>query len=161
MWLLKASPISMKQLLMEKLLFGSIPVVSMGFALVAASSWLLKADWPVCLMSLAAVGIMAVGINCLAVGFGAVFPIFNYTSVAQIESSSGGLFYIVTAFFYLGLNIAFWAAPVQNYYRYKFGGGYVPWAYFWWVGAGLLVVTTVAVVLPLWQGVKSLEAQEQ
>jgi ABC-2 type transport system permease protein len=161
MWLLKAAPVSMRRILAEKLVFGSIPVVAMGLALVAASSWFLKADWPVFLISLGAVVLMAAGLSCLAIGFGAMFPVFNYTSVAQIESSPGGLFYIVTAFFYLGVNMALLAAPLQNYYRYRFGGAYLPWTWFWWAGAGLAIVTIGAIVLPLWRGGISLEAQER
>jgi ABC-2 type transport system permease protein len=161
MWLLKSLPFSMKRLLTEKLVFGSIPVVILGLVLVAASGWLLKVDRPVFLMSLAAIAIMAAGFNCMAAGFGSIFPVFDYTSVAQIESSPGGLFYIVTAFFYLGINVALWASPLQNYYQYKLGGACFPWRCFWWAGAGLFVVNMIAVVLPLWRGVASLEALEQ
>lgn len=161
MWLLKASPLPMKRFLREKLVFGGIPVAVMGLVLVAASGLLLKADLPIFLISLAAVAIMTAGLSCLALGFGAVFPVFNYTSVAQIESSAGGLFYIVTAFVYLALNISLWAWPVQNYYQHKFGGAHLPWTYFWWTAAGLIIVNGIAVVVPLRLGQSSLEELER
>jgi ABC-2 type transport system permease protein len=142
-------------------LFGSIPVVGMGVILVIVSNLIMKVDMPVFIMTVAAVMIMTLGLSALAVGFGAIFPIFNYTNVAQIESSAGGLFFAVTAFFYLGLNMSFWALPLQNFYRYKFGGTHLPWNSFWWAAAGLAVINIVAVAVPLTAGLKSLEEFEQ
>ena len=159
-WILRSSPLAMGKLLIEKSLFGIVPVASMGIILVIASNLILKADWPICWISLSAIIIVAAGMNSLAIGLGAIFPVFGSNSVAQIESSPGGLFYIVTAIFYLGVNISLWAWPVQNIYQHKFGGASVPWSSFLWVGIGLFCFNLAACVLPFIFGLRSLRELE-
>ena len=161
LWLLRSVPLSTARLLGEKLLFGSFPILALGLLLTIASNWLLKADWQIVGMSLAAIGSMSIGLSALALGFGALFPRFDVTNVAQIESSAGGIMYMVTALFYLGLNIALWAIPVQNFYQYKFGGSYIAWKQLWWIAAALATVNAFAAVVPLWLGWRNLEGVER
>ncbi|MHB9155861.1 MAG: putative ABC transporter permease subunit [Endomicrobiales bacterium] len=161
LYLVRAAPLKMSRYLLGKFLFGSAPVLILGLALALASNWLLKADFAVFWISCAATLMMAAGLNAMAVGFGAAFPRFNLTNIAQIESSAGGLLYMLTALVYLGVNASLWALPLQNYYRHKFGGAFLPWTHLWGVALALLAVNAAALVVPLWAGLKSMEELEQ
>jgi len=159
-WLIKAAPFTAGQFLAEKMIFGSVPVMSLALLLSAASGLLLKTDAPVFWASVGAVMVMAAGLNSMAAGFGAMFPIFKMTSIAQIESSHGGVFYILAALSYIGINVSLWALPLQNYFQIKFGHAAVPWGSFIWVGLSLLVLNSAAVLVPFKLGVMSLKRME-
>jgi ABC-2 type transport system permease protein len=160
-WFLRAAPLTPARFLLEKLVFGSLPGAVLGILLVIASNVLLKTDRPIFLLSCTAVAIMTLGINAMAIGFGALFPRFRYDNVAQVEASAGGLFFMVSALFYLCLSLSLWAPAVHNFYQQKLGGLHLPWQQLWWVGAGLLIVNMFAIALPLWFGLRSLEVLEQ
>ncbi len=160
LWLIKSSPFTSEQLLREKTFFGSIPVIALSLVLSVVSGLVLKTDPPVFWASVLAVLVMAAGLNFMAAGFGAIFPKFNITSIAQIESSQGGLFYILAAVFYVGVNLSLWALPLQNYYQIKFGHSALPWTSFIWMGIFMLAVNSAAVILPFRLGVMSLKRLE-
>jgi ABC-2 type transport system permease protein len=161
LWILFSAPVKRKVLFLSKLVFGCVPVLLMALVLVVFSNLILKTDSAVFLMTTIATMIMAVGLSIMAVGFGAVFPRFDLNSIPQIESSSGGIFYVITALFYIVLNMSLWAMPVQNHYRMKFGMKFVSLSYFWWAALGLLIVNSAAFILPLWLGLKKLEKIER
>jgi hypothetical protein len=102
-----------------------------------------------------------VALNALEAAARNLVPRFATADVAQIESSPGGLFYMVTALFYVGSTLALWAWPMQNYYHLKLTGSCLPWKELWWVGAGLLIINAAAVAVPLWRGWRSLEKLER
>jgi ABC-2 type transport system permease protein len=160
LWLIKASPLTAEEFLREKTLFGSIPVATLALLLSVASGLVLKTDPPVFWASVAAVSVMAAGLNFMAAGFGAMFPKFKITSITQIESSQGGLFYILAAVFYVGLNLSLWAMPLQNYYLVKFGHAGLGLKSFVWVGMALLALNAAAMILPFSLGVRSLKRLE-
>lgn len=161
LYLVRSAPVPVSDLLFGKLIFGSVPVVVLGAVLAVISNWMLKADWPVFAISTAATLVMAAGLSALAVGFGASFPRFQLTNIAQIESSPGGLLYMLAALVYLGVNASLLALPLQNYYRFKFQGDFLPWNYFWWVALALALVNTVAIAAPLVVGLRKMEELEQ
>ena len=128
--------------------------------LAVASGLILKADKPVFWVSVAAVLIIACGLNSMAAGFGAMFPRFTLTSIAQIETSHGGLFYILASMCYIGLNIALLAMPLQNYYRMKFGSLALPWGSFAVEGLIFVLINAAAIVVPFKLGEVSLKRIE-
>ena len=158
--LLRASPVSMAAVLGGKLFFGLVPLAGFGILMAVSSCMLLKADMYMVILSLAAVGVMAVGLGCLAAGFGAMFPVFSTANVARIESSGGGLFFIITALAYIGLSLGLWAAPVQDFYRHKFGAQGFASGYGWWVAGGLVLINLLVTVVPLRLGYRSLEERQ-
>lgn len=161
LWLIRVSPLGMRRFLTEKLFFGAIPMVVAGLLLVTTSNLILKTDTVIFCAMLMTILLMSLGLSGMAMGFGALFPRFNMANVAQIESSAGGLFYILAALFYIGLNMSLLAMPMQNFYHMKFGGEGLAWHHFWWVGAGLLLVNGTAFLLPPLLGWNSLSKREQ
>ncbi|MFH1368734.1 MAG: hypothetical protein ABII64_06385 [Elusimicrobiota bacterium] len=160
LWLLKSSPMRISGLLWEKLIFGGVPVMILGTVLSLFSGLLLKADFTMMLMLLFSSLTMSVGLSAMAASFGAIFPKFKTANIAEIESSAGGIFYMVTSLFYIGLNIALWAVPVQMFYRHKFGGMSVPPVVYVWIALALVIVNAIFIVFPLTRAVKALERIE-
>jgi len=59
---------------------------------------------------------MAVTLSAMGVGFGALFPRFEMENVAQIQTSPGGLLFMVTALFYVGVTLALEAVLMRGHY---------------------------------------------
>lgn len=160
LWMLKSSPYRMSSLFWEKLVFGGAPVAALGTLLSVGSGLLLKAEPQMILMLFASSLIMSVGLSFLAVSFGSIFPRFGMTSIAQIESSAGGILFMITSLFYIGLNLSMWALPVQSFYRHKFGGPELQTKLFVLIMAAIIIVNILFVAVPAVFAVKKLERIE-
>ncbi|HBU70170.1 MAG TPA: hypothetical protein DEE98_07295 [Elusimicrobia bacterium] len=156
LWLVRSFPFSPAKFIFEKLVYGSLPMVIFGSSLVIFSGFILKADMALTAIFALAVTIMGLGLCSMAVGLGSIFPKYDSTNVSEIESSPGGLLFMVSALFYLLVNMGLWAIPIQNYYSARNLSYGLPW-----VAGGLLAVNLIAVVLPLRFGLKSLESGQR
>ncbi|MCB4791166.1 MAG: hypothetical protein LHV68_04690 [Elusimicrobia bacterium] len=160
-WLLFASPLSRPKLFWSKLIFGSIPVIALAMILILASNYLLKTDnFIFCVTSVSTI-IMAVGLSTLAMSFGTVFPRFDLSNIVEIEASFGGLMYIISAFFYVALNMTLLSIPIQNHYHVKFGMTQIPWSFLWRIGIGFIVLNMIVYILPVYIGLKKLRRIEK
>jgi ABC-2 type transport system permease protein len=155
-WILRSSPLDVGTILWGKFWAGFPPLAVLGVGLVWASNRLLGvAPFFVRLSNVTLLG-LAVVLCGMGVGFGALFPKFNVENVAAIESSPGGLLYMVTALFTIAATLALESILVRRYYfgQRVWGSGGL------WVLGGLLLLYVVAFAAPLWAGRRHLEAAD-
>ncbi|MCL1971666.1 MAG: hypothetical protein FWG57_01605 [Endomicrobia bacterium] len=115
-WFLLTSPVSRFKLFAEKIVFGSIPVVLVSLILMFASNYMMGISKPVFIITIAATAAMSLLISCSAVSIGAVLPKFNYSNIPQIESSLGGLVFMLFSFFMIIVNILIIMQPLRLFY---------------------------------------------
>lgn len=120
-WLLKSAPITTAAVLREKLMISLLPSVLIGLVLITVSNHLLNADLFVCVLSTLTIGVAAVVITVMGIGFGAIFPDFNVENIHQLESSYGGFLYMAASMGYLALLVGVEAWPVQMHFAERFG----------------------------------------
>lgn len=156
-WLVLSSPVSMKKLLIYKLLLFGLPVVILGSSFAIIVNYILKVDIIIFWLSLITIVIVSIGLCCLALGLGSMFPRFNAENIQQIETSSGGLFYMALSLVYIGLILGIGAAPLRDYIRY---GIVSSLAVFRRSVIDFVIVNIVAIFLPLWLGKRYLERYE-
>ncbi|MBI3298229.1 MAG: hypothetical protein HYZ75_08705 [Elusimicrobia bacterium] len=160
-WVARAAPLSVSQLMGQKLAFCLPPTLAVGTALVAASNHLLGADRFVSVLTLGTIWLAAFTLSAMGVGFGALFPRFKVENIHQVESSAGGFVYMACALGFIGLTLAAEAWPVKMHFDARLGR-----ANAWdWRAAGLsalmlLVVNAAAAGLPWVLGRRALEAYE-
>jgi ABC-2 type transport system permease protein len=156
-WALAASPMGLGRILLAKLWAGFWPLAVLAAVLVGVSNHLLGVQPVLARFSLATIFLMAVTLTAMAVGFGALFPKFQVESVAEIESSSGGLLYMVSSFFYVAVTLALEAVLVKRFYW----GRATTWGWegFWALGA-LSLLHGAAIFLPLLGGWRSLRNRD-
>jgi ABC-2 type transport system permease protein len=159
-WMVRSMPLAINTFMSEKLLFGSLPVVALGLALSVVSNLSVKAEMPVFAVSVCVAFVMAVTLSAMSFGFGAMFPRFGITNIAQIESSGGGLLCMAAALCYLTASMALIALPLHNYYRGRFAGVHDPWNHYLWVVFLFAAVSLATATLPLMLGWKKLEKIE-
>jgi hypothetical protein len=154
--------LSLWSILWSKFLAGVVPLVAAGVALVWASNRFLNVDPFVSWLSNLTVFLMAVTLTGMAVGFGSLFPKFFVENVAQIQTSPGGLLFMVTALFYVALTLSLEAVIMRMHYFAKLARSTAPWSSdgIVYVAAALALLNLIAFLVPFVTGKKNLETAD-
>ena len=55
---------------------------------------------------------------------------------------------MITALFYIAVNVSLWAVPVQSFYHGKFGGVKNDFSSFWWIWLSIIVLNVLVFTVP-------------
>jgi len=161
LWLLKASPLRMRDLLWAKFWVGTLPLLGLALGIVGVTDWLLQVSPFIVGVSLATITLLTVALAGLAIALGTLFPQFETENAAQIPTSFGGLVYMMSAITLIAAVIVLEARPVYRYLSAEaFGtpapvGTLIPW----FSAAALLCI--LATLIPLRIALTRLEAVER
>jgi ABC-2 type transport system permease protein len=160
MWLLRSSPLPMRELLWSKFWVGTIPLMIMALSLVTLTGVLMHVTEFIMLVSIFTITMMTFAIAGLAVGFGTMYPRFETENAAQIPTSFGGLLFMMASIVMIGAVITLEARPVFGYLASRaFGAPRDPIEMV--VGFGLALILCVAATLvPIRVALRRLEALE-
>ena len=160
MWLLRSSPLPMRDLLWSKFWVGTIPLLFFALALVLITGFLMKVSDFIMIVSVLTITMMTFAIAGLAVGFGTLYPRFDTENAAQIPTSFGGLLFMMASIVVIGAVITLEARPVFSYLASRsFGSERDPMEMVWGFGLAFLICAA-ATVLPVRAARKRLEALE-
>jgi ABC-2 type transport system permease protein len=115
-WALRTSPLALNTILAAKFVVGFVPLAAVGVTLVWVSNHFLGVDPFIVKLSTATTFVMALTLTGMGVGFGALFPLFHVENVARIQTSTGGLLYMVTAMAYVAMTLSLEAVLVRWHY---------------------------------------------
>ncbi|HEY4953490.1 MAG TPA: hypothetical protein VII02_01265 [Gemmatimonadaceae bacterium] len=115
MWLLRSSPLAMRELLWSKFWVGMIPLLAMALVLVIVTGLLMHVTEFIMIVSITTITMMTFAIAGLAVGFGTMYPRFETENAAQIPTSFGGLLFMMASIVMIGSVITLEARPVFGY----------------------------------------------
>jgi ABC-2 type transport system permease protein len=161
-WIIQSSPLSLRRFLKEKFWISFFPLLILGGFLVLVSNLFLKADIFMTLLSLGSVEVMVVGLTSLALGMGAIYPKFHVENISQVESSLGGILFMIYALFYVGVIIGLEALPVRSYFQYSLGfKGSFYWPAIAFTISAFVIVNLIIIWLPLHLGKKALLNYEE
>jgi ABC-2 type transport system permease protein len=160
MWLLRSSPLAMRELLWSKFWVGLIPLLFFALALVLTTGILMHVTQFIMAVSVLTITMMTFAIAGLAVGFGTLFPRFETENAAQIPTSFGGLLFMMGSIVMIGCVITLEARPVFTYLASKsFGAKQDPMEML--IGFGLAgLVCVITTIVPLNIARKKLESLE-
>ncbi len=160
-WLLKASPLKMRDLLWAKFWVGTAPLLLLALAIVFTTDVLLEASQFMTAVSIGTITLMTFAISGLAIGAGTLFPQFETENAAQIPTSFGGLIFMMTAISLIGAVVLLEARPVYTYLSAEaFGSASDPTQML--VGFGAAAVLCIgATLLPLRFAINRLIALER
>ncbi|MEO7216582.1 MAG: hypothetical protein ABI026_00115 [Gemmatimonadaceae bacterium] len=114
-WLLKASPLSMRDLVWAKFWVGTAPLLVLAVAIVFATDMMLEVSQFMTAVSIGTITLLTFAISGLAIGAGTLFPQFETENAAQIPTSFGGLIFMMTSISLLAVVVILEARPVYNY----------------------------------------------
>ncbi|MFY7921822.1 MAG: putative ABC transporter permease subunit [Gemmatimonas sp.] len=96
-WLLRSSPLPVRELLWAKFWVGAIPLLVLALVLVGATNVMLRVQPFVHVVSLVSIAALVFPLAALALSYGAFHPQFDSENAAQIPTSFGGLLFMVSA----------------------------------------------------------------
>jgi ABC-2 type transport system permease protein len=146
--------------LWSKFWLNLLPLLLLGELLVFLSNLLLQVpDWMM-LLSLVTIALMTFGITAICVGTGAIYPKFNFDNAAEIPTSFGGAVCMIVSLSFVGIVVMIEAWPIYLLTTGALARGRLHAPEFWVLAPSLAIVvllTVVAVFVPIRQGLKSLE----
>ncbi|MFC1769460.1 hypothetical protein ACFLZI_00205 [Nitrospirota bacterium] len=151
-WVVMTSPVSMRTFLLNKFLYGFIPIAGTVLTLVLLSGTLMSSPLPLTLMSLGVVFVLSVSICAMAAGMGASSPKFNFESLASLSIGMGSVGFMVMAFCLVLISSALVGWSV---YEYKTGAALI------WTVTGLAVMlglNALATLIPMRAGIRKLRS---
>ena len=146
MWLLKSSPLRMRELLWAKFWIGTLPLLLLALGIVFVTNVLLQVSPFMMYVSLFSITLMTFALAGLALALGTIFPQFETENAAQIPTSFGGLVYMMSAVALIGAVVVLEARPVYGYVAARaFGGTADPTEMI--IGFGLAAALCVATLV--------------
>lgn len=159
-WIIRSAPLSVNRFMWEKFWLSMIPLVILATALIWFSNIVLKADTFMMVFTTATVFFQTIGLTGMGIGMGAYFPRFKVENIAQIESSMGGVLYMVFSLFYIGLTIALEALPVRMYVMGQIGSKFLSSTLLIGTVGAILVMNVLVTYLPVKLGIKAIEKMD-
>jgi ABC-2 type transport system permease protein len=151
-WVVKSAPLSMKRFLIDKLIYGSVPVTALTLAIVLVTNVFMKMGWAHMFVSLATVLVLGVSISGLGVGLGAIYPQFKYENIAAVSMSLGGLSFMLLAFTLVVVTVLIETWIVYLYYS----RGFFVWPAAIAAGVLILSINFLAAYYPIRIGIRRL-----
>ena len=115
LWLLRSSPMSMRDLLWSKFWVGTLPLLVLALGIVGVTNYLLRVGEFIMWVSTMSIAFMTLAIAGLAIGFGTAYPQFDTENAAQIPTSFGGLLFMMASVVIIGAVVVLEARPVYMY----------------------------------------------
>lgn len=115
LWLLRSSPMAVRDLLWAKFWVGTLPLLILALAIVGVTNWLLQVSDFMFFVSVGSITLMTFALSGLAIGFGTMFPQFETENAAQIPTSFGGLLYMMASVALIGGVVVLEARPVYGF----------------------------------------------
>lgn len=161
LWLLRSSPMQVRDLLWAKFWVGTTPLLFLALAIVGVTDYMLQVSDFMFYVSVGSITLLTFALSGLAIGFGTMFPQFETENAAQIPTSFGGLLYMMASVVVIGGVIVLEARPVYGYLSAKaFGTAADPTEMVLGFGAAALLCV-VATILPIRMALTRLEAVER
>jgi ABC-2 type transport system permease protein len=161
LWLLKSSPMPVRQLLWAKFWVGTTPLLALALGIVFVTDWLLQVSDFMFAVSVMTIAMMTIALCGMALGFGTLFPQFETENAAQIPTSFGGLMFMIASVGLIAGVVVLEARPVYSYLSAKLYGTPTSMSdmVFGFGLAALLCV--VATIIPIRVAKRRLEAVER
>jgi ABC-2 type transport system permease protein len=113
-WILQSSPISLRALLWSKFWLITGPLLALGVVLVFFSNLLLQVPSWMMALSLITISLMTFGIVAIGIGFGALYPNFNFDNAAEIPTSFGGAVSMIVSISFIAVVVMIEAWPIYQ-----------------------------------------------
>ena len=126
LWLLRSSPMRMRDLLWAKFWVGTLPLLLLAVGIVVVTNLLLQVSQFMFAVSVLTITGLTFGLAGLAIGLGTLFPQYETENAAQIPTSFGGLVFMMAAVGLIAAVIVLEARPVYAWVAARaFGRGTV------------------------------------
>lgn len=160
LWLLRSSPISMRDILWSKYWVGTAPLLALAVIIIFITNALLDVSGFMMGVSLFTIVFLTCAISSMAIALGTFFPQYEAENAAQIPTSFGGLVFMMSSVSLIGLIVLLEGRPVYDFLAARtFGLQPDNRAMIVWFAIAAAVCVAVTLV-PLRMAERKLEAGE-
>jgi len=162
-WILRCSPLTLRRFMWAKFALYVPPMLILGEVLIIMTNHLLLVSPFMMALSVVTMFLAVFGIVGLGIGFGALYPNFNFQNVAQVSTGFGGLMFMICSALYVAVTIAMEAGPVYLLSLSELKSAPLSdleWSFIIGSFMGVLVLNLSAVILPMKRGLKALSNLE-
>jgi ABC-2 type transport system permease protein len=142
-WIIRSSPLSVKDFMREKFLFWTVPILFVALVLTFLTNRFLDAAPVMAATAFILTLLLTPGLSSLGVGLGSKFPRFETENLAQVPTGYGGLIFMVASSISLLFIIGLSSWPVVRYLRIRRGMS------IWGLKEGILIPILSILVLVL------------
>jgi len=160
-WIIRTSPISLRDFLWSKFWTGLVPVLVLTEGLTVAANELLGVDPVLKAVSACAIIFLSFALVGLATGLGARYPRFTADNPSQVAGSYGGIVYMILAVLLIIVTIVLLGWPSMTYLLFQVRQRPLET---WRIGlmavscGAAAVITAATCVIGMRSGVRALEA---
>jgi ABC-2 type transport system permease protein len=115
LWLLKSSPMPVRDLLWAKFWVGTTPLLVLALGIVGVTDALLQVSDFMFAVSVMTIAFMTLALCGMALGFGTLFPQYETENAAQIPTSFGGLVFMISSVGLIAGVVVLEARPVYSF----------------------------------------------
>lgn len=159
-WVVGLAPLSRRQLMRQKMVAASLGILLLGETVMMYSNAMLRVPPLMFLLSGVTVAFASVGLVCLAMGLGALFPNFREDNAARIASGAGGTLNVIVSLLYVGLLIAVQTYPIHALLTGRVANWQALRPELFLAGAGFFLLNALAIVLPAYLGLRAVDRME-
>lgn len=159
-WILGLMPLRRSRLLLGKFLFAFSGSLAITIVLVVLSNAVMRTgaatDDQLLLLHLLAAGLICFGLTGLAVGMGALFPVFGESDPSKIVSSFGGTLTLVLAVSYVLITVSVLALPCHWHFVTHTVDAH-------WIVGGIIAATVLSALtgcVPMILGARAFDRME-
>jgi len=158
-WIVKSSPISLRQFLWVKYFIYLLPLLILTEILIIVTNIFLNVTPFMMFLSTITIFFMVPGVVGIGIGFGAAYPNFKSENPAQSVTSFGGLLFMILCAAFVGGIVMLEAGPVYNLFMAGFHQrtlSILEWV--WIIGSFSLslIICMLALILPMRFGERKL-----
>ncbi|MFN3534209.1 MAG: putative ABC transporter permease subunit, partial [Desulfatiglandales bacterium] len=113
-WLLKSSPLGVKQLVIAKFFFHYMILSALSLLLLTISNVFLNVDKSTMILTGTTVILLTFAIVAIAIGFGCMYPVFRYESLTNVVTGFGAFIYMLFSALLIVLCIIIEAGPLYS-----------------------------------------------
>jgi ABC-2 type transport system permease protein len=160
-WLIRKSPISMRDFLWSKFWTGLVPVLLLAEGLTVAANELLGVDPFLKVVAAVAIVFLSFALVGLATGLGARYPRFTADNPSHVAGSYGGVAFMIVAVLVVIVTLVLFGWPSTTYLIHQVRRAPIPPGTLALMGGSFAAAaaTTVATwLLGMRSGVRALEA---
>lgn len=153
-WIIGLAPMRRTTVVWQKYFLCWAGAAALTESIVLFSCWALQVDRQIFLISIVTILALSFGLTSLAIGLGAITPDFKEDNPARIANGLGGTVNVVLSLLYIGSVLSMVGAL---YLADKAGDHVSLRAWRWHIAAtvlGLVAVNALAIVAPMWLGLR-------
>ena len=159
-WVLATAPVPPATIFRTKIQTSFVLFLVLTECIALITGSILEFDLFFMIASLGGILLLSAGLVAISTGFGAAFPEFNEPDPSKIASGMGGFLAIATSLVYIAALTACFGRACYLYLQHRYQGIAIEWGGIVTMSITAIVLTLIAIIVPLRMGLRAMNTRE-